>query len=160
MDQILLRHLTISLKSSLTYKQNKEKEMNQASEYLLKTKNQVLSTVGLDGKPKVRPFQFMIEDKGKMYFCTSNKKEVFRELQVSNNVELCASAEDMSWLRVSGKVAFVNELRLKDMVMEASPLVKSIYKTPENPDFEVFYLYEATAVYADFSGKPPRSIEV
>ena len=40
----------------------------------------VLATVA-DGKPKVRPFQFMLEDGGKLYFCTNNAKEVYKQLK-------------------------------------------------------------------------------
>jgi uncharacterized pyridoxamine 5'-phosphate oxidase family protein len=33
--------------------------------------------------------------------------------------------------------------------------IKSIYKTPDNPVFEIFYLQDAEAVIYDFSGNPP-----
>lgn len=37
-----------------------------------------------------------------------------------------------------------------------NPIVKGNYETPNNPKFEVFYLENAKAVIADFSGNPPR----
>ena len=37
-----------------------------------------------------------------------------------------------------------------------NPIVKGQYETADNPIFEVFYLAEAKAVLADFSGNPPR----
>lgn len=37
-----------------------------------------------------------------------------------------------------------------------NPIVKNNYQTPDNPIFEVFYLADAKAVIADFSGNPPR----
>lgn len=36
-----------------------------------------------------------------------------------------------------------------------NPLVKSIYKTADNPDFTVFYLEDAHGVITDFSGNTP-----
>ena len=39
----------------------------------------------------------------------------------------------------------------------ANPIVKSQYQTADNPIFEVFYLADAEAVIADFSGNPPRT---
>ena len=43
----------------------------------------------------------------------------------------------------------------KDMCM-ANPIVKGQYGDASNPIFEVFYLAEARAVIADFSGNPPQ----
>jgi len=133
--------------------------MSIVTEFLVKSKIQYMATVGRDGKPKVRPFQFMLEDGGKLWFCTSNGKEVHAEMQALPWVEFCASGENFSWLRLSGRAVFSDDLSIKTRVQEASPLVKSIYKTPDNPSFAVFYLADATATIADFSGKPPVRIE-
>ncbi|MCF7974142.1 MAG: pyridoxamine 5'-phosphate oxidase family protein [Phycisphaerae bacterium] len=128
--------------------------------FLVKSQIQYFATVGMDGRPKVRPWQLMMEHKGKLYFCTSNQKTVYKEIQRQPYVELCASGEDFSWLRLSGKVVFTQDLAIKGKVQEASPLVKSIYKTPDNPAFEVFTLDEAVAMIADFSGAPPRTFNL
>lgn len=128
--------------------------MKEIIEYLTKSGVQYFATVGLDGKPKVRPFQFMFEEAGKLWFCTSNQKEVFKELQKLPYIELCASGEKMSWLRLEGKVVFSESLKAKEKVFEISPLVKSIYKDPTNPDFEVFYLEKISASVSQI-GKTP-----
>jgi uncharacterized pyridoxamine 5'-phosphate oxidase family protein len=134
--------------------------MKEVVNFLTNSQVQYFATIGVDGKPKVRPFQVMMEDAGKLYFCTSNTKEVFKEMQQQPYVELCASGENFSWLRLSGKAVFSNDLTLKLKVLEASPLVKSIYKSPDNPAFEIFYLADAVAVIADFSGNPPKTIKL
>lgn len=36
-----------------------------------------------------------------------------------------------------------------------NPIVKGQYQTADNPIFVVFYLMDAHAVIADFSGNPP-----
>ncbi len=36
-----------------------------------------------------------------------------------------------------------------------NPIVQGQYQTADNPVFEVFYLANAKAVIADFSGNPP-----
>lgn len=130
--------------------------MQTVVDFLVQSQIQYFATVGLDNKPKVRPFQFMMEQGGKLYFCTSNQKNVFKEIQKQPHVELCASGENFSWLRLNGKVVFSQDLTIKEKVQEASPLVKSIYQTPDNPEFEVFYLDEAVATISDFSGNPPQ----
>lgn len=103
---------------------------------------QYLATIGLDGKPKVRPFQFMLEEKGKLYFCTCNKKRVFEEMKENLYVEFCVMNKNMDWLRTSGKVIFVEEDSMKKKIIESNQLVKEIYKSYDNPIFEVFYLDE------------------
>jgi uncharacterized pyridoxamine 5'-phosphate oxidase family protein len=131
--------------------------MSEVTEFLRRSGVQYFATLGQDGRPKVRPFQFMIEEGGKLYFCTSNKKPVYREMEAQPYVEICASGEGFSWLRLSGKAVFVEDLGVKARIQEASPLVKSLYKTPDTPIFEAFYLAEAVATIADFSGNPPKA---
>jgi uncharacterized pyridoxamine 5'-phosphate oxidase family protein len=85
---------------------------------------------------------------------------VFKELQKHPYVEFCASGANFSWLRLNGKVAFSKDLGLKARIQDASPIVKSIYKTPDNPTFEIFYLDGAVATIADFSGNPPQMLRL
>ncbi|RPJ37533.1 MAG: pyridoxamine 5'-phosphate oxidase [Deltaproteobacteria bacterium] len=134
--------------------------MNEVVKFLNENPVQYLGTTDKDGNPKVRPFQFMIEKGGKLFFCTSNRKNVYAEIQNNPNVEFCVASLSYAWIRVSGKVVFSNDLDIKAALIEHSPLVKSIYETPGNPMFEIFYLENAKAVIADFSGKPPRTIEL
>ena len=130
--------------------------MKQILDFLIANPVQFLATVGVDGKPKVRPFQFMLEEKGKLWFCTSNKKDVYDELQKQPCIELSVTSSDNAWLRLSGKVIFENNFSIKNKIIEQNELVYSIYKNGDNPDFEVFYLVEGNATIADFSGKPPQ----
>ncbi|ELC8442475.1 pyridoxamine 5'-phosphate oxidase family protein [Clostridium perfringens] len=130
--------------------------MNEVVKFLKENPVQYFATVGLDGKAKVRPFQFIIEEKGKLYFSTSNQKTVFSEIEKNPYVEICSASPNFAWLRLNGKVVFSKDLEIKEKVLNASELVKSIYKEASNPIFEVFYLEDAKAVIADFSGNPPK----
>lgn len=130
--------------------------MNDAVKFINENPVQFFATEGLDGKPKVRPFQFMIEDGGKLYFCTSSQKDVYAQMQKQPWVEICASSPKFAWIRLSGKAVFSDDKEIKNKIIEHSPLVKSIYKTADNPIFEIFYLDEAHAVIADFSGNKPK----
>jgi uncharacterized pyridoxamine 5'-phosphate oxidase family protein len=134
--------------------------VNVVTGFLVKSQVQYLATIGLDEKPKVRPFQFMLEEGGRLYFCTSNQKPVFKELQKHPYIEFCASGANFSWLRLNGRVVFAKDVGLKARIQDASPLVKSIYKTPDNPAFEAFYLDGAAATIADFSGNPPQTFRL
>ena len=46
-------------------------------------------------------------------------------------------------------------MEAKEMCMN-NPIVKGQYDKADNPIFEVFYLDDAKAVIADFSGNPPN----
>ena len=130
--------------------------MNEVVKFLKENPVQYFATVGKDNKAKVRPFQFMLEDGGKLWFCTNNQKDVYEEMQANPYVQVCVSTPKFEWIRLSGKAVFKNDMDIKEKVIEASPLVKNLYESASNPIFEVFYLDEAKAVIADFSGNPPK----
>lgn len=134
--------------------------MNEVVKFLKENPVQYLATTDKDGCPKVRPFQFMLEKDGKLFFCTSNQKPVYREIKNNPNIELCVSSPNSAWVRLSGKVVFSKDLEVKTKIIESNPLVKSLYKTPDNPTFEIFYLENAKATIADFSGQPPKEYKL
>lgn len=134
--------------------------MNEVIEFLKENPVQYFATVGLDNKAKVRPFRFMIEDGGKLYFCTNNEKDVFKQIKNNPYVEVCVSNSKFQWMRLNGKVKFSNDMDIKKKVIESSPLVKSLYKTADNPIFEIFYLEDAKAIIADSSGNAPKEFNL
>ncbi len=129
--------------------------MNEVVKFLTENPVQYLATVGRDGKAKCRPFMFAGEMDSKLWFCTNNTKEVFKDMQANSNVEISVSSPAYAWIRLSGKAVFVNNMAAKEMCI-ANPIVKGQYQTADNPIFEVFYLEDAHAVIADFSGNPPQ----
>ncbi len=128
--------------------------MKKVVEFLQKNPVQYLATVGRDGKAKCRPFMFSLEKDGKLWFCTNNRKEVYKDMQVNPEVEISVSSPEYAWIRLHGKAMFENNMEIKNACME-NPIVKSQYQTADNPIFEVFYLEKAHGVIADFSGNPP-----
>ncbi len=116
---------------------------------------QYLATIGLDGKPKVRPVQYMLLRDGKLWFCTNSKKAMYAEMKAQPFVDLCGSRlQDneitTTWIRFSAEVVFPPEntdeekasLReVKAAIMEKSPIVHELYQNnPDHPLLAVFYL--------------------
>lgn len=130
--------------------------MQAALAFLRANPIQYLATIGLDGKPKNRPFMFAVERDGKLWFCTNNQKQVYKELQKCPYLEIVASSPDHAWIRVQGKAHFEDNRAVKEAVLAANPLIKNKYLTPDHPEMVVFYLEEVTAVISDFSGRPAR----
>lgn len=129
--------------------------MDKVFEFLKENPLQYCATVGLDGKPKVRPFQMMYHEGGNLYYSTGAKKDVYAELNKNPYIEISVSTMER-WLRIRGRVVWVDDIKAREKVIAVSPLVKSIYKTADNPVLKVFYIADAEAVIADFSGKPPE----
>lgn len=128
--------------------------MEKVVEFLLANPVQYLATVGRDGKAKCRPFMFCLEQDGRLWFCTNNTKEVYKDMQVNPYVELSVASPKYAWIRLHGKAVFEDNMAVKEACMK-NPIVKGQYKTADNPIFVVFYLEDAHGTIADFSGKPP-----
>lgn len=133
--------------------------MKEVVEFLQANPVQYLATVGRDGKAKCRPFMFCFEQEGKLWFCTNNTKDVYKDLQGNPEVELSVSSPEYAWIRLNGKAVFENNMVAKEACM-LNPIVKGQYNEASNPIFEVFYLENAKAVIADFSGNPPREYDL
>ena len=128
--------------------------MNEVVKFLQENPVQYLATVGRDGKAKCRPFMFCFEQGGKLWFCTNNTKDVYKDIQNNPFIEVSVSSPAYAWIRLNGKAVFENNRAAKEMCI-ANPIVKSQYQTADNPIFEVFYLDNPHGVIADFSGNPP-----
>lgn len=130
--------------------------MSEVTKFLEENPVQYLATVGRDGKAKCRPFMFSFERDGKLWFNTGNHKDVYQDMQANPNVEIYTSSPSYAWIRISGRAVFVDDRAIKEAALE-NPIVRRNYQTADNPTFEVFYLADAKAVIADFSGNPPRA---
>lgn len=116
-----------------------------------------LATVGADGGPAVRPFQFMLAKDSLPYFCTGRGKRVHRDMEQDARVEFCSTAPDGSWLRLRGRAAFVEDDKLRHDIVASCELVRSIYGSGDNPNLLVFTLDGLEAVIADVNGSPART---
>lgn len=117
---------------------------------------QFLATIGMDGKPKVRPFKFRLEEDGRLWFCTSNRKDVYNELKNHPDVELSVASPQETWIRLSGIAVFENNLTVKQKMIESDENLYAQYRSADNPVFEVFYIDRAVATIAAFTGLPPK----
>ena len=96
--------------------------MNEILNILKENQVQYFATVGRDGKAKVRPFSFCFEMEGKLWFGTNNTKEVYKDLEQNPFVELAVVTSDMITLRLSGKVIFEDNRKVKEEMMNIENL--------------------------------------
>ena len=110
--------------------------MDEVVKFLQENPVQYLATVGRDGKAKCRPFMFAGEMDGKLWFCTNNTKEVYKDMQVNPNIEISVSSPAYAWIRLNGKAVFKNNMAAKEMCIQ-NPIVKGQYGEATNPIFAV-----------------------
>jgi uncharacterized pyridoxamine 5'-phosphate oxidase family protein len=126
--------------------------MNEALQFL--TDNKVFYIATLDGgEPKVRPFGFAMEFDQKIYFATSNQKEVFKQLKANSKFEVCTADKSGRWIRLKGKAVFDNNIAAKEKAFQIMPRLIDLYQNASNPIFEVFYVSEGEATFFSMAGE-------
>lgn len=115
-----------------------------------------LATVDGD-RPKVRPFGFVMNHEGKLWFCTNNRKEVYRQLQANPCLEISATSPDKTWIRLRGKARFQTTPVVKAKALELRPGLKKIYSVDDHI-FELFYIEEGEAVFNKLTGEPIKTV--
>lgn len=125
--------------------------MEEVLKFLTDNRIFYLATVEGD-KPKVRPFGFVMEYNGKLYFGTNNQKKVYHQLQNNPQFEVSTTSADGRWLRLSGKAVFDTTPATKSKALEVMPTLKKMYAV-EDSIFELFYIQDAEATFSSMSGE-------
>ena len=115
--------------------------MNKVVEFLNVNPVQYLATVGRDGKAKCRPFMFAGELDGKLWFCTNNTKDVYKDMQANPEIEISVSSPEYAWIRLHGKAVFENNMAAKEMCIQ-NPIVKGQYGEEFSEVFDSYSLSE------------------
>ena len=133
--------------------------MSEVIEFLKKNKNVDFATIDENGRPRVRPFEVLAQEDGKLLFVTSNKKKVFAELKETPYVEFTVTSPDSIWIRISGRVDFISDLAMKQKILDHDDFLKGIYSTADNPEFELISIVDATATFYSFT-EAPREVKI
>ncbi|MCR4436384.1 MAG: pyridoxamine 5'-phosphate oxidase family protein [Clostridiales bacterium] len=133
--------------------------MNEVLKFLQDNHTFYIATVEGD-KPKVRPFGFIMEYEGKLYFCTNNEKNVYKQLKANPNFEVSTTNANGEWIRLKGRAVFDNNPAAKAKVFEVAPALANLYKSPDNPIFEVFYLEDGEAAFYSMTSPSPRIVKL
>ena len=129
--------------------------MNEVQEFLKDCGTYYLATIDGD-KPRVRPFGTINIFEDHLYIQTGKKKDVYKQIEVNNNVEICAF-KDGKWLRVSGKLISDDRVEAKKNMLDKYPELRNMYD--ENDDNTiVLYFESATATFSSFT-EPPKTIQ-
>ena len=125
--------------------------MQEVQEFLKKCGTYYLATVEGD-QPRVRPFGTAEIFEGKLYIQTGKAKEVFKQIQKNNKVELCAF-DGEKWLRVAGTLVRDDRIEAKEDMLEKNPNLKRMYSATDD-NTEVLYFENAVATFYSFTSEP------
>lgn len=108
-------------------------------------------TLGLDGKPQIRPLEFKFEEDGVLYFDTVRFYRSYKEMQAFPYLQICiCDQETMSYVRLGGKVNFTEDPKVIEKCFEASPVLTSQFGNQKDAVIG-YYLTEAWAEFESFS---------
>ena len=113
--------------------------MKEVQEFLKSAGVYYLATVDND-KPKVRPFGTAEIFEDHLYIQTGKSKDVFKQIMVNPNVEICAF-KDGKWIRVAGKLVADDRLEAKKDMLDKNPTLRSMYD--ENDDNTIVLYFES-----------------
>ena len=114
-----------------------------AFDFLQKNKIFYLATV--DGaQPHVRALGFVMEEEGKLAFCTNNQKEMFKQMAANPLVEICCLDSDMNTLRITGNVGFITTPETQKKALDIMPQLSNMYSVNDGK-FEIFCVNNAVA---------------
>ena len=122
--------------------------MEEVQKFLKDCGTYYLATVDGD-LPKVRPFGTAEIYDGHLYIQTGKKKDVYKQIEKNNNVEICAF-NGSKWIRVSGKLALDERIGAKKDMLDKNPNLRNMYD--ENDDnTAVLYFKSGRAVISSFT---------
>jgi len=127
--------------------------MNEVYEYLKKCGTYYLATEDGD-QPRVRPFGTIDLFEDKLYIQTGKVKDVSKQIQNNNKVEVCAfDAAAGSWIRVAGELVRDDRVEAKEHMLDQYHHLKNMYSAQDD-NTEVLYFKNAIATISSFGGAP------
>lgn len=124
---------------------------HKALEFLSTHKDVAMATVEGD-KPKIRVFQIMKQDGDTLYFATSARKAIYRQLQENPAIELLAMEGNIS-VRIAGKAIFDVSDPIQKEIYETNAVLSRLY--PSYLAMVYFRLTIEELDYYDLTPTPP-----
>lgn len=129
--------------------------MKEVYEFLKDAKTYYLATV--DGNiPRVRPFGTIDLFEDKLYIQTGKSKDVYKQIEKNNNVEICAF-NNGKWIRINGKLKVDDRIEAKRHMLDNYPELRGMYSELDD-NTVVLYFESFKAVISSFT-EAPKTIE-
>ncbi len=107
-----------------------------------------------DSNPSVRFFSFKMYENDTIYFLTSKKKNVYKELVKNPKIQICSLPNNKKeWVRIDAIAKFEDNKELIQKAFDIFPFFTQVYETPENEDIALFCLDNMKAKKQNILGK-------
>ena len=125
--------------------------MKEIQEFLKECGVYYLATLEGD-QPRVRPFGTAEIFENHLYIQTGKKKDVFKQIEKNNNVEICAF-KDGKWIRITGKLLLDERVEAKKYMLDMNPNLRSMYNELDD-NTAVLYFENGKAIISSFTDEP------
>ena len=125
--------------------------MKEIQEFLKMCGIYYLATTDGD-QPRVRPFGTAEIFENHLYIQTGKKKDVFKQIEKNNNVEICAF-KDGKWIRVTGKLLLDERVEAKKYMLDMNTNLRSMYNELDD-NTAVLYFENGKAIISSFTDEP------
>jgi uncharacterized pyridoxamine 5'-phosphate oxidase family protein len=127
--------------------------MQKTLKFLRDAKTFYVATVDGD-RPRLRPFGAIAEYNNRLYICTNNKKECYKQILANPRIEISATI-DRSWIRLTGIVKRDASKDAREAVLNAVPSLQKMYKADDG-FFEVLYFESGESTFFAGPGAPEK----
>lgn len=125
--------------------------MKEVQEFLKECGVYYLATVD-NNVPRVRPFGTAEIFEDHLYIQTGKKKDVYKQIEVNNNVEICGF-KDGKWIRIAGKLIPDDRVEAKKDMLDKNPNLRGMYNELDDNTI-VLYFESAIATIYSFTDAP------
>ncbi len=125
--------------------------MRRVYDFLKEAKIYYLATIDGD-QARVRPFGTIDLFDGRLYIMTKNGKKVSDQMKANPKIEMTAMRGE-DWIRITCEAYMDKRLEAVVSMVEAHPHLAQFYRA-DDPNTEVFYLANATAIIYSTTPEP------
>ena len=126
--------------------------MEKAFDFLRENKDVAFGTVE-NNRPNIRIFQVMLIKGHNLYFATSPKKQVYKQLLANPAIEILGMKANIS-VRMSGDVSFDVPVEIQKEIYDTNSILSDLYPSY---DAMVYCRLEVKSIdYYDLTPRPPR----
>ena len=126
--------------------------MDKAMTFIDHHKEVALATIS-DGEPRLRVFQVMKRDKETLYFATSTKAKVYKQLRQDSRIEILSSG-DNQYVRMSGRANFNIDSAIEKEIYDNNQILHTL--CDDQNDIVYFKLNADEVEYYNMNVNPPQ----
>ncbi len=117
------------------------KPIEEIMEFLDKNTIQIFTTLS-NNMPYSRPMGSLMLHDERLWYCTTNDKQMFKQIEENPNVCICVCGSDFSWLRLNALAVFEDNKEIKSLYVQQT---NNRFTDINDPHFYVFYLKDVIA---------------